>query len=100
MNKNENYLEQILKKMLFTGVLVAVILYAPIGHFEKKTVSKAYDTPKYETIYSFSDGHIYYNEEEAISHSEYSGLGYHKKIVRNGTEHHAAIKKTVWVWGW
>lgn len=97
MNKNENYLEQILKKMLFTGVLVAVILYAPIGHFEKKTVSKAYDTPKYETIYSFSDGYIYYNEEDAISHSKYFRLEYHKEIIRNGTEHHTAIKKTVWV---
>lgn len=100
MNKNENYLEQILKQILFTAVLVIAILYAPIGHFEKKTVSKAYDTPKYETICSFPDGHIYYNEEKTISHSKYSGLGYHKKIVRNGTEHHAAVKKTVWVWGW
>lgn len=36
MNKNENYLEQILKQILFTAVLVIAILYAPIGHFEKK----------------------------------------------------------------
>lgn len=79
MNKNENYLEQILKQILFTAVLVIAILYAPIGHFEKKTVPKAYDTPKYETIYSFSDGHVYHDEEKAISYSKYSGLGMVKK---------------------
>ena len=56
--------------MLFTAVLVIAILYAPIGHF---------DTPKYETIYSFSDGHVYHDEEKAISYSKYSGLGMVKK---------------------
>lgn len=40
MNKNENYLEQILKQILFTAVLVIAILYAPIGHFEKKRFRK------------------------------------------------------------
>jgi hypothetical protein len=45
----------------------------------KKTVPKAYDTPKYETIYSFSDGHVYHDEEKAISYSKYSGLGMVKK---------------------
>lgn len=67
--------------MLFTAVLVIAILYAPIEHFEKKTVPKVYDTPKYETIYSFSDGHIYHDEEKAISYSKYSGLGDGKKII-------------------
>lgn len=40
MNKNENYLEQILKQILFTAVLAIAILYAPIGHFEKKRFQK------------------------------------------------------------
>lgn len=43
---------------------------------------------------------LYYNEEKIISHCKYFGLSYHKKFIRNGTEHHTAIKKTVWVWGW
>ena len=43
---------------------------------------------------------LYYNEEKIISQCKYFGLSYHKKFIRNGTEHHTAIKKTVWVWGW
>ena len=39
---------------------------------------------------------LYYNEEEIISHCKYFGLSYHKKIIRNGTEHHSVIKKTEW----
>lgn len=39
-DKKEDSWNQILKEMLFTAVLVIVILYAPIGHFEKKRFQK------------------------------------------------------------